>query len=514
MTSSKSKKTSRVRKTTKNSKKNNPVTMPALAKTPPSFKNKVVDKKALKNLVSWAYKTHGTAITAAMADNLKDLGFKYATQAAVSISVDDLKVPEAKQDLIGQAEEQISATEECYRLGEITEVERHTKVIDTWTETNERLVDAVKNNFNQNDPLNSVWMMANSGARGNMSQVRQLVGMRGLMANPQGEIIDLPIRTNFREGLTVTEYVISSYGARKGLVDTALRTADSGYLTRRLVDVAQDVIVREEDCGTERSIVVDAEDGKFGTRLLGRLTASDIFDTEENLIVPQNTAIDPALSGEIEKASIKKVNIRSPLTCEANRSVCRRCYGWALAHNHLVDLGEAVGIIAAQSIGEPGTQLTMRTFHTGGVSTAESGVVRSKISGKVEFFNENNNLYARLTGNVSTENNGGFIQIRRKLKKSSLKGAKFIEITAKGNNQNYFIHLRTSGTLLPWQYYQISFKVVNDFKIFKLPINEFKRSSVFLSKQINPENITSVGVVAFGRDHSADIYIKEINFID
>ena len=320
-----------------------------------------------------------------MADNLKDLGFKYATQAAVSISVDDLKVPEAKQDLIGQAEEQISATEECYRLGEITEVERHTKVIDTWTETNERLVDAVKNNFNQNDPLNSVWMMANSGARGNMSQVRQLVGMRGLMANPQGEIIDLPIRTNFREGLTVTEYVISSYGARKGLVDTALRTADSGYLTRRLVDVAQDVIVREEDCGTERSIVVEAEDGKFGARLLGRLTAEDIFDAEENLVVPQNTAIDPALSGEIEKASISEVKIRSPLTCEANRSVCRRCYGWALAHNHLVDLGEAVGIIAAQSIGEPGTQLTMRTFHTGGVSTAESGVVRSKISGKVEF---------------------------------------------------------------------------------------------------------------------------------
>jgi len=385
MTSSKSKKTSRVRKTTKNSKKNNPVMMPALAKTPPSFKNKVVDKKALKSLVSWAYKTHGTAITAAMADNLKDLGFKYATQAAVSISVDDLKVPEAKQDLIGQAEEQISATEECYRLGEITEVERHTKVIDTWTETNERLVDAVKNNFNQNDPLNSVWMMANSGARGNMSQVRQLVGMRGLMANPQGEIIDLPIRTNFREGLTVTEYVISSYGARKGLVDTALRTADSGYLTRRLVDVAQDVIVREEDCGTQRSIVVEAEDGKFGARLLGRLTAEDILDSEDNLIIPQNTAIDPSLSEKIETLSIISVKIRSPLTCEANRSGCRRCYGWALAHNHLVDLGEAVGIIAAQSIGEPGTQLTMRTFHTGGVSTAESGVVRSKISGRVEF---------------------------------------------------------------------------------------------------------------------------------
>jgi DNA-directed RNA polymerase subunit beta' len=385
MTSSKPKKNSRVRKSTKNSKKNNKIVMPSLAKTPPSFKNKVVDKKALKNLVSWAYKTHGTAVTAAMADNLKDLGFKYATQAAVSISVEDLKVPEAKQDLIGQAEAQITATEECYRLGEITEVERHTKVIDTWTETNERLVDAVKNNFNQNDPLNSVWMMANSGARGNMSQVRQLVGMRGLMANPQGEIIDLPIRTNFREGLTVTEYVISSYGARKGLVDTALRTADSGYLTRRLVDVAQDVIVREEDCGTERSIVIEAEDGKFGSRLIGRLSAEDILDSEDNLIIPKNTAIDPSFSKTIETALISKVNIRSPLTCEANRSVCRKCYGWALAHNHLVDLGEAVGIIAAQSIGEPGTQLTMRTFHTGGVSTAESGVVRSKIKGKVEF---------------------------------------------------------------------------------------------------------------------------------
>ena len=216
-----------------------------LSKTPPPFRNHIVDKKALKNLVAWSFKHHGTAVTSSMADDLKDLGFKYATQAAVSISVDDLKVPEAKKDLLGQAEEQITATEERYRLGEITEVERHTKVIDTWTETNERLVNAVKKNFDENAPLNSVWMMANSGARGNMSQVRQLVGMRGLMANPQGEIIDLPIRTNFREGLTVTEYVISSYGARKGLVDTALRTADSGYLTRRLVDVAQDVIVRE-----------------------------------------------------------------------------------------------------------------------------------------------------------------------------------------------------------------------------------------------------------------------------
>ena len=356
-----------------------------LSKTPPPFRNKVVDKKVLKNLVAWAFKHHGTAATAAMADNLKDLGFRYATQAAVSISVDDLKVPEAKQDLLGQAEELITATEECYRLGEITEVERHTKVIDTWTETNERLVDAVKKNFNQNDPLNSVWMMANSGARGNMSQVRQLVGMRGLMANPQGEIIDLPIRTNFREGLTVTEYVISSYGARKGLVDTALRTADSGYLTRRLVDVAQDVIVREEDCGTTRSILISAEDGKFGNRLVGRLTSEQVVNADEEVLAERDTPIDPQLSKKFEQSNSQGVRVRSPLTCEATRSVCRKCYGWALAHNQLVDLGEAVGIVAAQSIGEPGTQLTMRTFHTGGVSTAETGVVRSTLSGKVEF---------------------------------------------------------------------------------------------------------------------------------
>jgi DNA-directed RNA polymerase subunit beta' len=237
-----------------------------------------------------------------------------------------------------------------------------------------------------NDPLNSVWMMANSGARGNMSQVRQLVGMRGLMANPQGEIIDLPIRTNFREGLTVTEYVISSYGARKGLVDTALRTADSGYLTRRLVDVAQDVIVREDDCGTTRCIPIDADEkGNFGSKLVGRLAAEAVVDGDGTTLVERNGEIDAPLSRRIEAAAVKTVKVRSPLTCEASRSVCRKCYGWALAHNELVDLGEAVGIVAAQSIGEPGTQLTMRTFHTGGVSTAETGVVRSLVEGTIEF---------------------------------------------------------------------------------------------------------------------------------
>ncbi|WP_411868379.1 DNA-directed RNA polymerase subunit beta' [Vulcanococcus limneticus] len=357
-----------------------------LSKAAPPFRNHVIDKKALRNLMAWAYKNHGTAATASMADELKDLGFHYATQAAVSISVDDLRIPGEKARLLEEAEQQITDTEERYRLGEITEVERHTKVIDTWTETNERLVEEVKKNFNENDPLNSVWMMANSGARGNMSQVRQLVGMRGLMANPQGEIIDLPIRTNFREGLTVTEYVISSYGARKGLVDTALRTADSGYLTRRLVDVAQDVIVREDDCGTTRSIPIDADDkGKYAAKLVGRLAAEPVVDANGEILVDRDGEIDPPLSRRIEAAGVKTVKVRSPLTCEATRSVCRKCYGWALAHNELVDLGEAVGIVAAQSIGEPGTQLTMRTFHTGGVSTAETGVVRSTTDGVAEF---------------------------------------------------------------------------------------------------------------------------------
>ena len=386
MTATPSKKTSK-----KSSKKSAKAEAPApanapLSKAAPTFRNRTIDKKQLRNLMAWAYKNHGTAATASLADELKDLGFHYATQAAVSISVDDLRIPGEKARLLEEAEQQITDTEERYRLGEITEVERHTKVIDTWTETNERLVEEVKKNFNENDPLNSVWMMANSGARGNMSQVRQLVGMRGLMANPQGEIIDLPIRTNFREGLTVTEYVISSYGARKGLVDTALRTADSGYLTRRLVDVAQDVIVREDDCGTTRGIPINADDrGRYAAKLVGRLAAEPVLDGEGNLIVDRDGEIDAVITAKIEAAGVQTVVVRSPLTCEAARSVCRKCYGWALAHNQLVDLGEAVGIVAAQSIGEPGTQLTMRTFHTGGVSTAETGVVRSQIAGTVEF---------------------------------------------------------------------------------------------------------------------------------
>ncbi|MEH1977180.1 MAG: DNA-directed RNA polymerase subunit beta'' [Nostoc sp.] len=357
------------------------------------FRNRVVNKSQLQKLISWAFTNYGTARTAVMADKLKDLGFRYATKAGVSISVDDLMIPPTKRLLLEAAEEEIRATETRYQRGEITEVERFQKVIDTWNGTSEALKDEVVVHFKKTNPLNSVYMMAFSGARGNISQVRQLVGMRGLMADPQGEIIDLPIKTNFREGLTVTEYIISSYGARKGLVDTALRTADSGYLTRRLVDVSQDVIIREFDCGTTRGLAIRpmTEGAKtlipLATRLMGRVIGEDVVHpVTKEVIAARNSPISEDLAKKIEKSGVEEVVVRSPLTCEAARSVCQHCYGWSLAHAKMVDLGEAVGIIAAQSIGEPGTQLTMRTFHTGGVFTGEvAQQVRSKIDGTVKL---------------------------------------------------------------------------------------------------------------------------------
>ncbi len=363
------------------------------------FRNQVIDKGQLKKIMSWAFMNYGTARTAQIADELKELGFTYATKAGVSISVDDLQIPPSKKALLEEAEEEIRNTERRYIKGEITEVERFQKVIDTWNGTSEALKDRVVENFKASNPLNSVYMMAFSGARGNISQVRQLVGMRGLMADPQGEIIDLPIKTNFREGLTVTEYIISSYGARKGLVDTALRTADSGYLTRRLVDVSQDVILREIDCGTSKGIWTRSmTDGErvlipIKDRLMGRVLGADVRHPQTGEIITyqseqavKNHSVSEELSVAIQEAGVEEVLLRSPLTCEANRSVCQHCYGWSLAHGHNVNLGEAVGIIAAQSIGEPGTQLTMRTFHTGGVFTAEAaGMIRAGINGVVKF---------------------------------------------------------------------------------------------------------------------------------
>jgi DNA-directed RNA polymerase subunit beta' len=344
----------------------------------PKFINKVIDKKELKKLMAWAFSNYGTGRSSYMADKLKDLGFHYATKAGISLSVEDLKVPPTKRELLNKTNEEIKFTEQKYQRGEITTVERFQKVIDTWNNASESLKDEVISYFKETDPLNPIYMMAFSGARGNISQVRQLVGMRGLMSDPQGQIIDLPIKSNFREGLTTTEYIISSYGARKGLVDTALRTADSGYLTRRLVDVSQDIIIREIDCGTNRGILLKTMIDKnkilipLERRLLGRVLFETIYSPDNaNVIAHVNQDLDYETSTKIVKSGIKSVIVRSPLTCDSSRSVCQFCYGWNLAHGSLVDLGEAIGIIAAQSIGEPGTQLTMRTFHTGGVFTGE-----------------------------------------------------------------------------------------------------------------------------------------------
>ena len=354
------------------------------------FINYTVDKKKLGALLSSVYEKYGTARTAELANSLKDLGFQFATKAGVTISIADLDVPEAKRGLISAAEKEIEEAQRRYERGEITEVERYNKVIDTWSATTDQLTKEVIDNF---DRLNPVYMMAFSGARGNISQVRQLVGMRGLMADSQGQIIDLPIKANFREGLNVTEYIISSYGARKGLVDTALKTADSGYLTRRLVDVAQDVIVRDLDCHTKRGILMQAimEGDKamvpMAERIYGRTLVEDVIDTETGEILARGmTPLTRQISEDLEKR-VKAVKVRSPLTCESQYGVCQQCYGWSLTSNHQVDVGEAIGIIAAQSIGEPGTQLTMRTFHTGGAVAGGSSRAQMKApaAGEVVF---------------------------------------------------------------------------------------------------------------------------------
>nr|YP_009106415.1 beta'' subunit of RNA polymerase [Geminella minor]AIT95283.1 beta'' subunit of RNA polymerase [Geminella minor] len=354
------------------------------------FFNRCFDKNRLKHLISWSLIVFGEKHTIKLVEELKDIGFGFATEAGISLSIDDLKIPPTKSLLISEAEIEIFSTEYDYLCGNLTAVERFQKMIDIWHRTSENLKQNVVQYFRSTDLLNPVYMMAFSGARGNISQVRQLVGMRGLMADPQGQIIDFPIRSNFREGLTLTEYIISCYGARKGLVDTALRTANSGYLTRRLVDVAQHILICQLDCGTKRGIYLNTmkEGNKIllslQNRLIGRILAEDIKITKDEILF-KNQDISSSLASKIIKVK-KEVFVRSPLTCEAKNSICQLCYGWSLAHGSLVSLGEAVGVLAAQSIGEPGTQLTMRTFHTGGVFSGDMmDEIRAPFQGIVEF---------------------------------------------------------------------------------------------------------------------------------
>ena len=371
--------------------------------------NKVMNKKELSNLIDYCYRSCGDKTTVLLADRLKDLGFKYATISGSSIAIHNMVIPPNKKDIVTRADRDVIKIQKQYMDGLITDGERYNKVIDIWAQATEKIaaemlggigieeVEMPDGSKRKGESFNPIYMMADSGARGSAVQIRQLAGMRGLMVKPSGEIIETPITANFREGLTVLQYFISTHGARKGLADTALKTANSGYLTRRLVDVAQDCIISEDDCSTIDGIYVSAlmEGGEIietaGERVLGRVTLEEIRDPfTGEVLIQANQAIDEFLADEIDRVGIEKVNIRSVLTCKSKHGVCARCYGRDLAHGHLVNIGEAVGIIAAQSIGEPGTQLTMRTFHIGGTAKFEEhSTLQARHDGKVKFFNLN-----------------------------------------------------------------------------------------------------------------------------
>jgi len=346
------------------------------------FFNGTLKKKGLQSLVNYSHIRLGHEMTVKMLDDLKNLGFLYATKAGISIGIDDLVTPDAKKPLVDKAEKDVIAVEQQYLDGVITSGERYNKVIAIWSEVTDKVAKemfkAMDEREKSSGELNPILVMSDSGARGSAQQIRQLAGMRGLMAKPSGEIIETPIKANFREGLDVLQYFISTHGARKGLADTALKTADSGYLTRRLVDVAQDVIISEPDCGTLRGISASAiiEGGEeiesLRDRIVGRIALEEVIDpVEGRVIVESNQEIDEDLSSEIQRSGVQRVRIRSVLTCESRRGCCIKCYGRNLATGRPVEIGEAVGVIAAQSIGEPGTQLTMRTFHIGGTARLE-----------------------------------------------------------------------------------------------------------------------------------------------
>ncbi|MFZ9034715.1 MAG: DNA-directed RNA polymerase subunit beta' [Francisellaceae bacterium] len=375
---------------------------------PFSMINQPLTKKAIARIIDQCYRRLGTKETVVFADQLMYAGYRYSTKSGISIGIDDMIIPAAKADILAEAEDQVKEITEQYSSGLVTDGERKNKVIDIWTRANERVAKSMmevisKENVSDHDgneveqeSFNSIYMMADSGARGSPPQIRQLAGMRGLMAKPDGSIIETPITANFREGLSVLQYFTSTHGARKGLADTALKTANSGYLTRRLVDVAQDLVIIEEDCGTDKGLAVSAliEGGDvvvpLSERILGRVTAEAIYKPgSDEILIEASTLIDEDLVELIEKNGVDQMKIRSPITCETRRGLCASCYGRDLARGHLVNQGEAVGVVAAQSIGEPGTQLTMRTFHIGGAASQEAmdNNVQVKNAGRIKFNN-------------------------------------------------------------------------------------------------------------------------------
>ena len=370
----------------------------------------LVGKKQLSDIIERCIKIHGTTTTSEVLDRIKALGYKYSTRAALTVAVCDATIPPQKKGILVKADQEVEQITNEYEYGYISAQEKTKKIISLWTNTTDDVTKALKANF---DKYNPIWMMADSGARGSISQIRQLAGMRGLIANTSGTVIEIPIRANYREGLNILEYFIASRGARKGLADTALRTADSGYLTRRLVDVSQDVIIREEDCGTTDGIeVYEIKNGNeivepFAERLVGRFLSEDFRDESGELIVSRNKLINDADAKKIIESGVEKIRIRSVLNCKAKTGVCAKCYGANLANNSMVSVGEAVGIIAAQSIGEPGTQLTMRTFHTGGVASADAEDITQGLPRVEELFESRRPkgaaILSRISGRIHIE---------------------------------------------------------------------------------------------------------------
>lgn len=392
--------------------------------------NQVMNKKRLRSLINECYRRAGIKATVILSDRLKDMGYRYATISGLSISINDMTIPSQKSKIIEKADKEVKRIDDQYKGGLITDGEKYNKVVDIWAQSTEQIATEMMKEMGieeregpdgkktKTESFNSIYMMSDSGSRGSKDQMRQLAGMRGLMAKPSGEIIETPITSNFREGLTVLQYFISTHGARKGLADTALKTANSGYLTRRLVDVSQDAVITEEDCGSVDGIWVSSlmEGGEIiqrvGDRILGRVVLEDVYDPITNeLLISANELIDEEEVAIIENAGLEKVKIRSVLTCQARGGICKKCYGRDLAHGHEVNIGEAIGIIAAQSIGEPGTQLTMRTFHIGGTASkrVEQTTVQSRNKGAVNFLNLK--TVKNIDGNYVVMNRNGEIAI-------------------------------------------------------------------------------------------------------
>lgn len=448
---------------------------------PETLWNKVLKKKNIGALIDHVYKIGGYGVTAEFLDNLKNLGFKYATEAGISISIDDIRIPKAKKKYIDDAKKKVREIQQQYGAGLLTDSERYNKIIDIWTDTNNsvaaemmKLVQTDKNGFN------SIYMMADSGARGSAAQIRQLAGMRGLMAKPDGSIIETPIISNFREGLNVLEYFISTHGARKGLADTALKTANAGYLTRKLIDVAQNVKITMEDCGTHEGVEITeiVEGGEMieplEERLWGRVLAEDVIDTITNeMLFTEGTIIDEEKAKALVESGVKSVSIRTPITCKAPKGVCAKCYGINLGEGKMVKPGEAVGIISAQSIGEPGTQLTLRTFHIGGTASTEQQdrqVIAQK-EGFIRYYNLK--TYTTKEGKVIVANrrNAAVLLVEPKIK-APITGVLSIEtaheevvLTIRGEEETVRYTLRRNDVARPNELAGVGGKVEGKFYI-------------------------------------------------